>query len=340
MAKTSEISNDLRQKIIQFHKEGLSTRKIGERLKMGHTTVQYIIRKYKKTHSVLNAARHGRPRKTNTRTDRYICQLVMKKRTSSARKIAAEVENATGTKVCAQTIRNRLNEANFGGRVARKKPFISKRNRQKRLKFAKEHVNKPDEFWDSIIWSDESKFNMFGSDGKKMVWRHPGEEYKPECLNPTVKHGGGNVLVWGCMASAGIGYLHFIEGIMDSAMYEDILNKYMLPSAKKLLGRKYIFQHDCDPKHTSKRVKAFLAKKRVKVLEWPPQSPDLNPIEHLWQEVKFQRQGQHASNKEGLKTLILNTWNSIQPSVCQKLVASMRKRCEAVIQAKGGPTRY
>ena len=272
MAKTGEIPRRMREQIILLHTEGQSTRKIGTRLSLRHTTVQYIIKKYKRSGHIANAARKGRPRKTSQRTDRYISQLVRKERPSSASNLATKVEKATGSHVCAQSIRNRLHEVGLAGRVARKKPYITARNSRKRLKFAREHRNMPSAFWNSILWSDESKFNMFGSDGKKSVWRKPGEEYKPECLQPTVKHGGGNVLVWGCMSYSGVGSLHFIDGIMDSAMYEDFLNQHMLPSARRLLGRRYVFQHDCDPKHTSKRVKAFLEYKKVKVLEWPPQS--------------------------------------------------------------------
>ncbi len=68
---------------------------------------------------------------------------------------------------------------------------------------------------------------------------------------PTVKHGGGSVLMWGCMSAAGVGELHFIDGIMNSQIYCSILKEKMLPSLRAL-GRRALFQHDNDPKHTSK----------------------------------------------------------------------------------------
>ena len=71
-----------------------------------------------------------------------------------------------------------------------------------------------------------------------------------------------------------------------------------------------------------------------------PTEPDLNPIEHLWEEVKRRRRGQHATNKAGLQKLIQETWDGLGPEVCQKLVDSMPARCEAVIKARGGPTKY
>ncbi len=93
------------------------------------------------------------------------------------------------------------------------------------LEFARAHADKDEDYWDSILWSDETKINVFGTDGFKTVWRRKGEEYKEKCMVPTVKHGGGSVLMWGCMSAAVVGELHFIDGIMNSQMYCSILKE-------------------------------------------------------------------------------------------------------------------
>ena len=106
-----------------------------------------------------------------------------------------EIEKELGVIVHANTIRNRLHEIGLYGRVARKKPYINKINREKRIAYAKMMMEKLYDYWKHVLWSDKSKFNLFGSDGKIMVWRSTMEEYDPKCTVPTVKHNGGSVMV-------------------------------------------------------------------------------------------------------------------------------------------------
>lgn len=114
----------------------------------------------------------------------------------------------------------------------------------------------------------------------------------------------------------------------------------MLPSAKKVVGRKWVFQHDNDPKHTSNLVKQFLATKKINVMEWPAMSPDLNPIEQIWGELKKMVKGRNPRNINTLKVIIEEEWNAITPALCDKYVQTMKSRLQAVIDANGGHTKY
>ncbi len=131
---------------------------------------------------------------------------------------------------------------------------------------------------------------------------------------PTVKHGGGSVLMWGCMSAAGVGELHFIDGIMNSQMYCSILKEKMLPSLPCPWSSMHFSNSDNDPKHTSKATVGFLKKNRVKVIQWPSMSPDLNPIEHLWGILKREVEHHSPSSIQSLKEVILEEWKKIDRS--------------------------
>ena len=114
--------------------------------------------------------------------------------------VKIEIENQLGISLHVDTIRKRAHEVELFERVARKKPYVNKINRGKRLKFGKEMLEKTVDFWKNVVWSDESKFNLFDSDGKVMIGRSPRKEFDPKCKIPTIKQGGGSVMIWGCFS--------------------------------------------------------------------------------------------------------------------------------------------
>ena len=156
---------------------------------------------------------------------------------------------------------------------------------EKRLRFAKQHLHWTLEDWSKVLWSDESKFGFRGNHGKRIfVRRRVGERLKLDCMKGTVKFGGGSCMVWGAMSALGVGYFVHIDETMTAIVYRDILDANLLQTADFLMHGKdsWIFQQDNDPKHTSGVVRKWLADNAVTTMEWPPQSPDLNPTANLW----------------------------------------------------------
>lgn len=131
-------------------------------------------------------------------------------------------------------------------------------------------------------------------------------------------------MVWGCMSAAGVGKLVFINGIMDKTVYLNILKENLLQSANKLsLGGKFCFQQDNDPKHTAHIVRMWLVYHTPGTLKHPPQSPDLNPIEHLWKELENRVRKHVINNLSHLKQLLIQEWDKIPSETTEKLVLSM-----------------
>ncbi len=147
--------------------------------------------------------------------------------------------------------------------------------------------------------------------------------------------------IWAAMSSAGVGPLCFLKSTVNAAIYQEILEHFMLPSADKLYGdADFIFQQDLAPAHTAKGTKSWFNDHGVTVLDWPANSPDLNLIENLWGIVKRKMRDTRPNNADELKATVKETWASIPPQQCHKLITSMPRRIEAVIKAKGAPTKY
>ncbi|KAK3567383.1 hypothetical protein QTP86_019883, partial [Hemibagrus guttatus] len=173
------------------------------------------------------------------------------------------------------------------------------------------------------------------------VWRKSNTAFQKKNIIPTVKYGGGSVMVWGCFAASGPGRLAVINGTMNSAVYQKILKENVRPSVCDLkLKRTWVLQQDNDPKHTCKSTSEWLKKKKIKTLEWPSQSPDLNLIEMLWHDLKKVVHARKPSNVAELQQFCKDEWAKIPPQCCNRLIASYGKRLIAVVAAKGGPTSY
>lgn len=336
-----ELSREIKDLIIKYFQEKKSFRDIAKIVNKSPATVQKIIEKYRTQGNTENKQRSERPSKLTEVKKRLIVRKVKKNPMISAPKVQSEITRETGKSCDPQTIRRVLYSAGFHGRNMRKKPFVNKVNRQKRIKFAKYHEKDELAFWNTVIFSDESKFNIHGSDGRDKVWRKRNTELDPKNMRGTVKHGGGSVMVWGCMAASGVGNLVFIDSIMDRYGYLNILKNNLLESSIKLgLDRSFVFQQDNDPKHTSHVVREWLLYNAKNQLKTPPQSPDMNVIEHLWEHLERQIRKHDIKTKDDLKRVLQEEWYKISPNVTQSLVNSMPSRMKAVLKAKGYATKY
>lgn len=337
--RVSEISIEIRHKIVTLRDEGFSHREIAEKLKLSKGGVQYTLRRHSDTGNFFNRSGRGRKKCTSSGEDKHIIVMSKMDRKLTAPDIREEVNSTRDCPVSVTTIKRRLREAGLKGCVAAKKPLLRPINKLKRLRWAKKYINWTADDWKNVLFTDESKFELFGAKRRVYVRRREGERMMGQCISPTVKHGGGSIMVWGCFGNGQVGKLFKIEGKMKKEEYHNILVKHAIPSGLKVIGPSFYFQQDNDPKHTSKLCQDYLIKKvkenKLRLLDHPPQSPDCNPIEFLWDEVDRKVRQKRPTNVKNLWFAIQDVWENISEDYLNKLIARMPRVCAAVIKAKG-----
>uniref|UniRef100_A0A4W5JC14 Uncharacterized protein n=1 Tax=Hucho hucho TaxID=62062 RepID=A0A4W5JC14_9TELE len=260
----SKLSKDVRDKIVDLHKAGMGYKTITKQLGEKVTTVGAIIRKWKKHKITVNLPRPGAPCKISPRGVAMTMRTVRNQPRTTREDLVNDLK-AAGTIVTKKTIGNTLCREGLKSCSARKIPLLKKAHIHGRLKFANEHLNDSEDNWVKVLWSDETKMELFGINSTRRVWRRRNAAYDP--MIPTVKHGGGDIMLWGCFSAKGTGQLHRIKGTMDGAMYRQILGENLLHSARALkMGRGWVFQHDNDPKHTAKEQR--IGSRRSTLRSW------------------------------------------------------------------------
>lgn len=333
-----------RAKIFALVQEGYPTRVVAKKAQVSQSTVVKICQRYAADGTLLPKQRQGRPYSLTENQENRVLRYIANGRCNTAVDVEKTLRTEDNINISANTIRRALTRHGLKARIKRKKPLLRKQHRKARLSFAKTYQNWSTDDWKKVIWSDESKFKLFGSDGKQYCWRRDGEALKDAFVKPTVKFGGGSVMVWGCFTWNGVGNLCKIDGGMDANLYRQILSEDLLETIDdyNLDKSEVVFQHDNDPKHKASIVQTWLVENEINILDWPAQSPDLNPIEHLWDEAdrRLRQYQVKISSKEALWESLQQVWGEIEVETCRKLIESLPQRINDVIRAKGGYTRW
>ena len=263
MGRAHHCSAEERRLVHELRKQGQSQGFIAKSIGRSLCFVQNALK------SKRSVETRGIPKKTTPSTDHHIVALAKRDPFKSSKAIAKEIDN----EVTSRTVRRRLVSSNLPSRMARRVPLLRNANLQKRKNFALAHKTwsgpEGEKKWRNILWSDETKICLFGNDAERHVRRPKGKEFHVRFTKKTVKHGGGNIMVWGCFSWQGVGPIYQIDGIMDRFVYKNLLKTTMLPYAEENMPLLWTFQQDNDPKHSSKLVKEWFRDQKINVMEWP-----------------------------------------------------------------------
>lgn len=195
------------------------------------------------------------------------------------------------------------------------------------------------EEWKRVVFSDEKKFNLEGPDGYNYYFH----DLRKEELQLNRNHScAGGVMLWGAISYYGTVELQFLTAKMNAVSYKKVLET-AFPYLNNIFGPiSWTYQHDSAPIHTARLVKHWINEQNVPLLEWPPYSPDLNIIEHVWGLLsqKVYESGRQFHNQKDLIDAIKQAWSEITLDYLAKLYNSMPTRLYEVILNKGGSTHY
>lgn len=219
---------------------------------------------------------------------------------------------------------------------------MSAGNRVARLLWAQEHLNWSDEQWSTVLFSDESRFGLHPDSRRTRVWRCPGPVSRLETAQEVHSYRGGTVMVWGGISVGGRSDLISLQGFLNSIAYRDIILQPLVIPYAAAVGPRFIFMHDNATPHSARIISDFLDEENIDVLPWPAQSPDLNPIEHLWDMLqrRVMRRNLFFNNRQELILSLQREWAAIDQEEIDALILSMSRRCKAVVNSRGGHTTY
>lgn len=328
---------------IALVEEGLPQVQVALRLGVTQSTVSRALARFRETHSNERRRGQGRHRVTTNNQDRFLRLLALRSRFVTSTALQQDFSRRYNYRISQDTVRRRLAETGLNPYRAATGPLLTADHRRHRLQFAQEHRNWGDREWGNVLFSDESRFCRFSDDRRSRVYRRPGERYAQCNILGTVSYGGGSVMVWGGISLEARTELVLIQGgrLTADRYITDILEPHVIPYAP-FVGQEFLLMHDNARPHVAGVVQNYLQEVEISTLPWPARSPDLNPIEHLWDNMgrRVRALLPPPGNLNDLSLRLTEIWDQTDQDAIRNLIFSMPRRCEAVIRARGGNTRY
>lgn len=341
------LSNDHRMAIVALHKEGLGRPEIIARLNrqyginISRGTVTYALKRYNETGTSRTRPGQGRKKAVSIRAARRLKRIALANRRDSLRSLAGASGQLLDHPVGRMTVKRILKTAGLHRRVAARKPLLKTPQRLRRLAWCRDRSLWQTAQWARIIFSDEKIFRVASNKRVEFVTRSAQERYAPQCLSNTLKSGP-QIHVWGAMGWRGLAPLKRINGNLNAIKYQNEILQGFEQIGPGIAGGRppWVFMQDRAPAHAAASTQAFLGARNIEVLDWPGNSPDLNPIENLWAEVQTRLPKTLPRNADELWARVEAAWAGIPNNIIRKLYRSLPERVNTVIKNKGGHSRF
>lgn len=338
-AQMPRLDNASRERAIGMLQSGLTQSDVARHFNVARITIYRLWNRFQTFNATADRPRSGRPRITTARQDQVIRLRHLRDRFQTPQQTAANIPGLR--RISHRTVSRRLAEAGLRARRPYRGPMLTQRHCQNRLNWARNHLRWRIGQWQHVMFTDESRFNLRHADGRVRVYRRVGERYADACVLRSDRFGGGSVMVWGGIACNRRTALVEVVGNLNAQAYrDDILTPHVLPFIQANAGM--TFQQDNARPHVARVNMAFLAQHNIDVLPWPSLSPDLSPIEHVWDQLgrQVRRRRNPPQTLPDLAHALQEEWQNIPMPRINRAIASMRRRCQAVVNANGSFTRY
>ena len=314
-------------------KMGRSVRGISELLDKPKSTVQDDIDRWHEFKTVEDIEGRGRKKKIKINTGTRVIEKIKENRRRSARDLWRELINEDKENLSYATVLRHINR-NFICVPMQRLLLISPKNKKERTDWVTKYASWRSSKWQKVVWTDEKIFELHPQTGKLMIRIMPNEARTDHAM-AKVQQGGGRVMFWGAISHQGTLMLLKVKGWVDSIKYQRMMEEDILPLLRKKLGRSFILQQDNAGPHTSNSTMNFFEQEKVELLEWPSQSPDLNPIENVWAWLQAQINKKSFQNIRELEHEIMELWENMDITLVRAFLSVLPKKWK-FIQATNG----
>ncbi|GFX29464.1 transposable element Tcb1 transposase [Trichonephila clavipes] len=340
MARRNQLDDFTRGRMIGKLEEGRTVTSVAAEFGINKSVISRAWKAFQTTGTAVRKVGGGRPTTTTAGEDRYIILQAKRGRRQSASVIAQQLSTATGRQVSRFTVARRLHKGTLFARRPERCLPLKVDHRRHRLQWCREQKKWTTDQWSHFLFTDEGRFSTRSDSQRVLIWREIGARFYTSNIKERHHYGGPGVLVWEGIMLKGRTELHIFDRRSVTGVRYCV--EVHLPYVHLFRGAIAIFMDDNARPHRTLTVEELLEREDITRMDWPAYSPDLKPIEHVWDalERRIAARLHHPENTQQLKQMLIKEWVLLPKEMLHQLVLSMRRRCEATITVRGGHIPY